>query len=147
MMKPRTRRVLVVDDDEPLLGTLRDVLGGYEVHTAGNSEQALDLLWDNDYDVIVSDVRMPGIDGRGLHVAIAAHLPQFLPRLILITGDWGNRETVEFLAGTPVPVLRKPFDMVEFLGRVEFAMLVNDRPGEMASAAAGRGRSRGWSEE
>ena len=60
-----TERILVIDDEQSIRATLEEFLGlsGFAVDTAENGAEGLDLLGKNDYDLVVSDVRMPGVDG------------------------------------------------------------------------------------
>jgi two-component system KDP operon response regulator KdpE len=59
-------RILVVDDDPQILRAVRTSLQGrgYEVITAGNGETALNLLSEEDVDLVVLDLGLPGIDGQ-----------------------------------------------------------------------------------
>jgi CheY-like chemotaxis protein len=69
-----TKRILVVDDEPCVLFVLRQSLatlnGKYQVATAGNAQEALDLLRQEDFDLVVTDLRMPGTDGIELTEAI-----------------------------------------------------------------------------
>ncbi len=74
------KRLLFVDD-EPILrevyGTLGDALGhGHEVHTAGSGEEALKLLSENTFDVVVSDLAMPGMDGMQFLTEVVHDYPE-----------------------------------------------------------------------
>ncbi len=62
------------------------------------------------YDAILSDSRMPGLDGPGLYRELERRHPALLPRMILVTGDVLTPSTQEFLKRTRVPTLYKPFD-------------------------------------
>lgn len=68
MSEARTPRILVVDDDEHVRGLLCDALTtwGCRVDGAGSSAQALDLFAQGDYDLVLTDFRMPGGDGLNL---------------------------------------------------------------------------------
>ena len=59
------KRILAVDDDAPALSALKQNLGqrGYDVQTATNGEQALELIKREDYDLFILDVNMPGVNG------------------------------------------------------------------------------------
>lgn len=114
-------KALVVDDDADVLDALAEALAvdGYHVDTAANGAVALDKLWVQDYDLIVSDIRMPGLDGKDLYRTLAQHFPQMLRRLVLITADSLNRTTSDFLRQASVPVLLKPFDVDDLLRAAE----------------------------
>ena len=80
------RRILVVDDQESMRTLLQDMLEviGYEVTLAESGDQALQLVESSDFDLVLSDLNMPGMDGAALLKAIKASLPE-LP-VVIITG-------------------------------------------------------------
>ena len=107
----RGERVLIVDDEESIRMLIREVLGaaGYEVDTAASGEEALTRLEQDRYDLVVADVRMPGIDGVELYRLIGRRWPELQRRLIFITGDPESVRTVSRLGDRDVPCLEKPF--------------------------------------
>ena len=108
------KRVLVVDDDDNLREALSAILSQRDraVDTARDGIEALALLNQNHYDVILSDLRMPGLDGPALYEAIRAmRHPTTVPRVIFMTGNAGGRDYAAFLRGTTEPMLEKPFDL------------------------------------
>lgn len=112
----RRCRVLVVDDEPEILSVLRDVLSatGHDVVTAGSGAHALDVLMQEPHvDAILSDLRMPGIDGAGLYRALAIRRPELLDRLAFITGDSLGADLQSFLAESGAPRLEKPFSPSE----------------------------------
>jgi len=70
---------------------------------------AMSLLEANDYDVILSDLRMPGLDGEDLLRHITQRRPELLPRFVVVTGDTGAPETLELLDRPNLRSLAKPF--------------------------------------
>jgi two-component system NtrC family sensor kinase len=104
-------RVLVVDDEETLLDLVRQALEmeGHRVDTAQDVERAIGLLEVNDYDVILSDLRMPGLDGEDLLNHVVASQPETAERFIIITGDTASAETRELLERPGIRSLQKPF--------------------------------------
>jgi len=107
----RPARILVVDD-EPLIAQLLAEslsLEGYEVDTAKNGREALEKIATCSYEVILSDLRMPELDGVGLYRALHEQQPHVLPRLAFVSGTTEPPEYATFLAETRVPVLSKPF--------------------------------------
>lgn len=82
----KARNVLVVEDEQELTETMAEFLRmfGYKVYTAGNGYEALDLMKTTDIQVVVSDIRMEGMDGLTLISEIKSRYPG-LP-VILITG-------------------------------------------------------------
>lgn len=111
----QTGRVLVVDDDQVLVRLLQDILdeAGYSVVTASSGEQALSLIDTGEFDIIMSDMRMPGMDGQGLYYRIKERDPALARRIIFITGDVISRETARFFAEAGTPHLAKPFRIDE----------------------------------
>ena len=105
-----SRDILVVDDE----GEVRDVLtellemDGHRVEAVGSGEEALARLKQRRYDVVLSDVRMPGLDGHALCRRLAAEQPEVLRCLIFITGDSAGAETEALLEETRLPHLAKP---------------------------------------
>ena len=90
----RKKRILVVDDDERVLLVLHDILAGlgsqYEVVTAQSGYEALDKARKTPFDLLIADLRMPGMDGVELTEAIKALSPSTV--VIWITA-YGSQET------------------------------------------------------
>ncbi len=108
-------RILVVDDERLVLQLLGEMLGAdhHTVDTVGDGTQALERLRRTSYDLILSDVRMPYLDGPGLYRALERRLPDLCRRFVLMTGDVLSTEIQTFLEQTGVPGLSKPFDRSE----------------------------------
>ena len=106
----RSIHILVVGDEPLIAQPLVDALAaeGYEIDVAVNGRRALEKIKDRAYDLILSDLLMPGLDGVGLCQELERRQPDLLRRMILITGAI---EYQDFLARTPVPVLTKPFSL------------------------------------
>ena len=106
-------RILVVDDEPLMAQPLADALAaeGYEIDMAANGQRALEKINDRAYDLILSDLRMPELDGVGLCQELERRQPDLLQRLIFITGAIEHPDYQRFLAQTPVPVLAKPFSL------------------------------------
>ena len=108
---PRARRILVVDDEESIRLLLNDVLklDGFEPEVACTGIEAMEKISAGSYDVIISDIKMPGMDGATLYRELASSRPDLAARLIFITGDTVSPDTRAFLGTSPAPVLTKPF--------------------------------------
>jgi DNA-binding response OmpR family regulator len=140
MPSPRTRRpFILVIDDEPLVAAViveTLVLVGYEVETAKNGREALEKIAACSYDLILSDLRMPELDGVGLYRELEWRAPRLLPRLIFLSGTTDSAEYMRFLEGTGALVLCKPFDidtlqrLVRQLLRDEDTLRIGDVEGE-----------------
>jgi PAS domain S-box-containing protein len=107
--------ILVVDDEADLAVTLADALAldGHAVDTALDGTKALELLAQNSYDLVLTDTKMPLLDGAGLYAAIRARFPSLGDRLVFITGDLLDSEKQAFLASTGATVVPKPFDIAD----------------------------------
>jgi CheY-like chemotaxis protein len=106
-------RVLLIDDDETILTILGKALGKeqFELEMATSGRDAVTRLARGDYDVILSDIRMPDLDGKQLFEFLDEHLPEAKDRVIFLTGDIGNPDTVTFLQESNRPYLAKPIDI------------------------------------
>ena len=79
-----------------------------EVVVGGAAAQAR-LGQDAAFDLVVSDLRMPGVDGPALHGWIVAHRPELAAHVGFVTGDTLGAGAGRFLAEAGCPVLEKPF--------------------------------------
>src|SRR6202165_2376704 len=104
--------VLIVDDDTALLAALPQALSlrltAVEVDTSDSALHALDLIREHDYDAIVSDIKMPGMDGLALLAKIQDLRPD-TPTL-LITGHGEHDLAVQALRGGAYDFIQKPID-------------------------------------
>jgi DNA-binding NtrC family response regulator len=109
--------VLIVDDDLALLEALPQALrlrmGGVTVETADSAATALARIADRDYDAIVTDIKMPGMDGLELLDEIRTRRPD-TPTLI-ITGHGENDLVVHALRGGAADFIQKPIDRDYFV--------------------------------
>jgi two-component system, sensor histidine kinase and response regulator len=110
-------RVLIVDDDMALLEALPEALrlrmSGVTVETADSAAAALDRIGEREYDAIVTDIKMPGMDGLELLDEIRARRPD-IPTLI-ITGHGDNELVVHALRGGARDFIQKPIDRDYFV--------------------------------
>ncbi|MEO8799716.1 MAG: response regulator [Polyangiaceae bacterium] len=103
-------RLLVVDDDAGIRRSLERLLGVTYRVTIAEPQQALELIRAGEtFDVILSDLRMPVMDGVELFGAIEAAAPDLARRIIFMTGG-ADRAALTFLAERGLPVLGKPFE-------------------------------------
>jgi signal transduction histidine kinase/CheY-like chemotaxis protein len=108
---PRT--ILVVDDEEVIVELLHEVLGavGHRVETARSGKQALDMILANGFDAVISDLKMPELDGVGLYEQVCRSKPEMARRFVFSTGDMASETTRDFFRKSGCPYLMKPFDM------------------------------------
>ena len=120
----RGKLILVVDDEPQVAGLLAEMLTleGHKVDTAADGGIALDKLRGATYDLILSDIRMPELDGPGLYRKLERGHPELARRIIFFTGDVLSPETREFLERTGVPRLSKPFVLDEVRRAVQQAL-------------------------
>ncbi len=106
--------ILVVEDEAFIAEMLAEILAaqGYQVDVAGNGRLALRKIEAQHYDLILSDLRMPELDGVGLYQELARRQPGLLGRLVVITGTAECKDYQRFLAQTNLPVLEKPFSLL-----------------------------------
>lgn len=111
----RGKAILVVDDELEIAGVLAELLSaeGHRVETAGNGTIALEKLGGRAYDLIMSDIKMPGLDGPGLYRELERRHPGLARRFVFVTGDTQSPETTEFLRRTAAPNVTKPFVLEE----------------------------------
>lgn len=113
--KPKSIRVLVIDDEADVADLNVEVLqrGGYEADAVHHAENALDMLRTRRYDVVLSDLNMPGLDGRGVFEAISKEFPKLVSRTGFITGDTMGRASQAFLEESHRPYVEKPVSPTE----------------------------------
>ena len=111
----RGKRILVVEDEPIIAGLLGDMLmaDGHDVDAVNTGRAALEKLAVISYDLIVSDLRMPVLDGRGLYRELEKHRPELLPRIVFVTGSALDPGNEDFLSATRVPWISKPFTIVD----------------------------------
>jgi DNA-binding NtrC family response regulator len=114
--------VLVVDDDPGLLYTLREILEseGLDVATANDGIEALAAFEKSHVSLVVTDLRMPRMDGMELLVKLAAH-PN-APKVVVITAHGSERQAVEAMKAGAYDYFKKPFDNEELLTVVRRAV-------------------------
>lgn len=117
-------RVLLVDDEETVRAPLARVLAmeGHAVDQAGDGGEALDRLGapGATYDLLISDIRMPVMDGIALTLSVAARHPGV--KILLMTGYAEQRERAAELQGLVEDVLTKPFALDAFRAAVRKAV-------------------------
>jgi PAS domain S-box-containing protein len=105
---------LIVEDEADVAETLRELLEreGYQVTVAADGGGALMAIDRGDYDLILSDLRMPGVSGPDLHARLAETRPHLVERMGFVTGDTLGSSMDEFLRNCGRPVLEKPFTKI-----------------------------------
>lgn len=131
------KRILAVENNELVLSFLEDGLttAGYDVDTASNGREALEKIDCRDYDVIISDVRMPELDGLGLCRALGERRSGALCRIVLLTGSESIDDHQAYLDETGVRALAKPVELERLRSVVAGVIVAPD--GAMSAADRG----------
>ena len=117
-VKPPLSPVLLIEDEPAVMAYVQAALerSGYLVVCCESGVAALRLLENASFLGIVSDMRTPGgVDGGQVHAWIRKHRPDLANRLVFITGDIANEETVATLRQTGAPCVEKPFRVQQFI--------------------------------
>jgi CheY-like chemotaxis protein len=124
-VKPPTLPVLLIEDEPAVMSYVQAALerSGYPVVCCESGVEALRLLENGAYLGVVSDMRTPGgVDGGQVHDWIVRHRPDLATRVVFITGDIANEETVATLRQTGAPCVEKPFRVQQLIEAVTKAM-------------------------
>ncbi|HEX5079297.1 MAG TPA: PAS domain S-box protein [Geminicoccaceae bacterium] len=124
----RSGRVLVVDDEADIRHMLAEILAadGHVVEQAANGRQALERLRDGPFDLVISDLLMPQLDGPGLYEELCRRDPQMARHLLFITGDTLSSSAQVFLERVGRPAIEKPFVPDEVRRAVRAALAGDD---------------------
>jgi DNA-binding NtrC family response regulator len=96
---------------------------GYDVVCVESGAEALRLLEKGQFLGVVSDMRTPGgVDGAQVHTWISANRPDLENKVVIITGDYANEETVTTLRNIGALYLEKPFRVQDLISAVEKTM-------------------------
>jgi DNA-binding response OmpR family regulator len=119
--KSTKHRTLVVESDRTVADSLASALqiAGHVVDTASTRADALALLTRHRYGLVVSNLRMPDLNGPTLYEELARHSPRTLPRLIFITQSAFSPEYSTFLMEVGAPLLVKPVSPAKLWESVE----------------------------
>jgi two-component system OmpR family response regulator len=125
-------RVLIVDDEEDFVVTLQKRLRkrNLEVGTALDGAQALELIKGKDFDVVVLDVKMPGMDG----LEVLRQVKQMKPliEVIILTGHASIESGIEGMKLGAFDYLMKPINIDELMAKMRFAYYKKLRSEEKA---------------
>ena len=115
-MKPLA--ILVVDDEAAVRRALERVLTrlGHTIQVATSGEAACEALAASPVDLVVMDLRMPGMSGQTLYHSIVARWPHLVNRVIVMTGDPEAEDHHDWLRHNDLPVLTKPFELAQLEG-------------------------------
>ncbi len=115
-------RVLIVDDEEGICLLLKELLNGagYHCQTALSGEQALEILRQQEFDALISDLRLPGMSGLALLQAARAEYPKMI--LLLAAGGDDVQTRIEATKHGAHDYLAKPFRLVRVVATLQRAL-------------------------
>jgi two-component system, NtrC family, response regulator AtoC len=116
------RHLLIVEDEAPLREAVAERLGdhGYIVDQAGSGEQALDRLAEFAYDIVIADLRLPGIDGTKVLESAQRLYPEIIG--IIVTGYGTVKDAVEAIKRGAADFITKPFQFDALLHVLDTAL-------------------------
>jgi signal transduction histidine kinase/CheY-like chemotaxis protein len=119
-----TARILLVDDESGTVEVLARILKGhgYQADAVTDGKAALQRLAETKYDLVLCDIRMPGLSGLEIYRRLEERDPDMARRIIFITGDVMSSGTRRFLKESGTSYLSKPFDLDEFVAKVRAAL-------------------------
>ena len=122
--KDKSLKVLIIDDDPILRDVMKDILEEIcKVDIAENGEDAIEKIKIANYNAILTDIRMPNIDGPSLYYWIKKNHPGLEKRVVFTTGDTYDPETNEFLNSINNDYISKPFYINELKDIVKKALV------------------------
>jgi PAS domain S-box-containing protein len=113
-------RVLVIDDEPAVRSLMQNILtmDGHHVQLCASPQEAMALLNGETYDLVFSDVRMPGMSGMELHQLMIQTQPEMRGKIAFMTGDTSDTVTREYLQTNNVPYITKPFNRKTLIDKV-----------------------------
>jgi len=111
----RNKRILVVDDEKYILDFFVEAFQAVPMYvdTVNNGQAALQKMENFQYDIVITDFRMPQMSGKELFNWIREHRPRLANRIIFVTGDTVSNETRSFFEENHSRFLAKPFKIEE----------------------------------
>jgi two-component system response regulator PilR (NtrC family) len=121
-MTDSQKHLLLVDDESALREAIAERLGehGFLVEQAATGEEAVERLADFAFDIVVTDLRLPGLDGRHVIEAARDRYPDIIP--IVITGYGTVRDAVDAIKQGAADFITKPFQFDAFLHVLQSAL-------------------------
>jgi two-component system NtrC family sensor kinase len=110
---PGPATVLVLDDEPSIAALMGEMLSalGHRPVLCHSGEEGLTALAENRFDLVLSDYRMPGMNGQRFYQLAVERHPELGSRFVFLTGDTVNEETRAFLDAVSAPSLTKPFHL------------------------------------
>lgn len=112
-------QILVVDDEEALRSVLSGelVTSGYEVSTASDGDEAISVIQNKKFDLVLLDIKMPKVDGFEVLKFVKKHFPTM--KVIMLTGFADLKNAIESKKNGAEDFVSKPYDLVDLLTTIE----------------------------
>jgi len=113
-------RILILDDEPAIAELLGEMLSllGHTAVLANAPAKALQILEDQSFDLILSDFRMPEMNGQQFYEVVSSRFPEMASRFVFLTGDTVSEETQRFLKNSGALHIPKPFQLTTVEGAV-----------------------------
>jgi CheY-like chemotaxis protein len=113
-MEASSYRILIVDDEPAIIDLLASFLRseGYSCETAANGRSGLEMASSSHFDVVITDVLMPEMDGITLTRKLSHQFPDLF--IMVMTGYYGERSMESAAAAGAHEFIKKPFSLTEF---------------------------------
>jgi DNA-binding NtrC family response regulator len=124
-LQPTLLPVLLIEDEPSIMSLVSATLerNGYSVVCIESGAEALRLLEAGRFLGVISDMRTPGgVDGAQVHTWISKNRPDLADKVVIITGDYANEETVTTLRKIGALYLEKPFRVQDLIAAIEKTM-------------------------
>ena len=123
------KKIMIVDDEAGLREVLAELLQvmGFDPVACGDGRQALSMIVREKPDAIISDMRMPFVNGTTLYKAVKGMNPRLAANMLFITGDVVRTESTEFLKENNLPHLNKPFTLTQLVHALDFLAQTEDQ--------------------
>lgn len=109
------QRVLVIDDEQNVGELISDLFMemGCDATLMTDARQALEILSENAFDIIISDFKMPGMNGEEFYAALQERFPEYADRIGFVTGDSMGKAVTHFLKESTCPHIEKPISRAD----------------------------------
>ncbi len=112
----RGKRILIIDDEQSILEFTSELLSlhGVRVETSTNGSEALERIKSNEYDLIITDIKMPVLNGKELYHILKEQYASLSLKILFMTGDTISEDTKQFIHDSNLPFISKPFSSEDF---------------------------------
>jgi two-component system NtrC family sensor kinase len=138
------KQILIVEDEPTVAELIAEVMTeeGHRVDTLLDSRAALSRMEENNYSLVICDLKMPYLDGPSLYRSLVRTANPMQHKFLFVTGDTMGTRTIEFLKASGLPYLAKPF-LVEELKEAVHKALAAIQGIEVLTAGSGQSRAVG----